>query len=273
MDYSQSARCSCSLPAHEPWKCESYFIRSTVNRWWARGRGRSSIRPLLVWVIVVFCLGVCFGVALSFAFSALSSKNAEGEGTLVAPLAYGSKAGAEPAVSLGATVIDGSAVRASRPLPGARIRFQAEIERQPTSPSIGTSHPDRVSDVWVLGIQDEKSGLARTTSLEHTSTVIEPIAQSIEQIITNAAIEFSVDPAWLLRVAFCESSYRPDAIGDHGASVGLFQIQRAFWSEVAPRLGYVGDLRHDPVASSRVAAYAFANGRAGAWTCAKGATP
>ena len=88
-------------------------------------------------------------------------------------------------------------------------------------------------------------------------------------IIRAAAIEFGQDPDELVRVAFCESSHRPDAIGDAGASVGLFQFQVYRWNLNAPSLGYHDDLRLDPVASSRVAAYAFSTGQRSAWTCAR----
>lgn len=221
------------------------------TKWeWAHQR-RVSPWPLVRLVLVVFCLGVGIGVALSFAFSALSSREVTAAG------------GGAPRPAAGLTpALGGSAVRASGFPTAARETWARQ----------GRTSGDRV-----IASMSSPEPLARTTSSESTSAVIEPPAhttdtidhsvQSIEQIITNAAIEFGVSPSYLRRVAFCESSLNPSAVGDAGASVGLFQIQRAFWSEVAPRLGYTTDLRHDPIASSRVAAYAFANGRSQAWTC------
>lgn len=93
--------------------------------------------------------------------------------------------------------------------------------------------------------------------------------QEIEHIITAAALEWGQDPEELIGVARCESSLRPDAVGDHGEAVGLFQFHPWRWEINAPALGYVGDLRADPVAAARVAAYAFATGQRSAWTCAR----
>src|SRR6266508_2849066 len=91
---------------------------------------------------------------------------------------------------------------------------------------------------------------------------------AIVLVIRAAAIEFDQDPDELLAVARCESSLRPDVVGDHGAAIGLFQFHMFRWWLNAPSLGYHDDLRTDPVASSRVAAYAFAHGQRAAWTCA-----
>lgn len=89
----------------------------------------------------------------------------------------------------------------------------------------------------------------------------------VPEVIEAAAVEFGQDPSRMLRVAVCESSLRPAVVGDGGEALGLYQFHLPIWGELAPRLGYVGDLRADPVAASRVAAYAFSIGRANAWTC------
>jgi hypothetical protein len=91
----------------------------------------------------------------------------------------------------------------------------------------------------------------------------------VREIIARAAREFGVDPVMLDAVAFCESSYRPAAVGDDGAAIGLFQFHEWRWWHNAPALGYSQDLRADPVAASRVAAYAFSTGQRAAWTCAR----
>ena len=53
-----------------------------------------------------------------------------------------------------------------------------------------------------------------------------------------------------LRVAWCESKYSPGARGDHGASVGLFQLNLATWFRYAGEDPAQWD---DPVVNARVA--------------------
>lgn len=110
--------------------------------------------------------------------------------------------------------------------------------------------------------------LARTTSLAHTSTVIEPIAQSIEQIITNAAIRRGLDPLRLSAVATCESGHRLLAVG-RDQELGLFQFKPTTWEFISrvSGLGYSIELIFDAEAQSEMAAWAFANGYGGWWSC------
>jgi hypothetical protein len=43
-------------------------------------------------------------------------------------------------------------------------------------------------------------------------------------IIQSAAAQYGADGSQLVRLARCESTLRPGAVGDHGTSLGLFQI-------------------------------------------------
>ena len=101
-------------------------------------------------------------------------------------------------------------------------------------------------------------------------TVLDPPVapeMTIPEVIGAAAIEFGQDPELLMRVAFCESSHRPAVIGDGGLAVGLFQFHPDTWREESRFLGYTEDLRADPIASSRVAAFMFSQGLQRRWTC------
>lgn len=66
-------------------------------------------------------------------------------------------------------------------------------------------------------------------------------------------------------VAWCESRWSPGAIGDHGASVGLFQLNKATWFKYA---GEDPEQWDNPVVNARVAmaAYRYSSGWA-QWTC------
>ena len=73
-----------------------------------------------------------------------------------------------------------------------------------------------------------------------------------------------------LRVAWCESKYSPGARGDHGASVGLFQLNLQTWFRYAGEDPAQWD---DPVVNARVAwaTYNYDIGRGSPpwkqWTC------
>lgn len=85
-------------------------------------------------------------------------------------------------------------------------------------------------------------------------------------IIVDRANAWGVDPAEMIAVANCESNLDPSAVGDHGDSVGLFQIDAnggladQFWAE-----GYSS--RYDAWESADFAAEQFAAGNASAWSC------
>jgi hypothetical protein len=98
------------------------------------------------------------------------------------------------------------------------------------------------------------------------------IVRTIPEIIDAAAEEFGQDAARMRAVAYCESTFRPAVIdgtvrGDSGLAVGLFQFHPDTWSEESRFLGYTGDLRADPVASSRVAAFMWSKGLQRRWSC------
>ncbi|MGH2825958.1 MAG: transglycosylase family protein [Actinomycetota bacterium] len=93
-------------------------------------------------------------------------------------------------------------------------------------------------------------------------TVQEPApvapAGSIEEIISNAAVEFGLDPAYLISVANCESRLVPSAYNAAGYH-GLFQFDEQTWAAY----GY-GDI-YDPTAQSRTAARLIAAGESSRW--------
>ena|SRR3990167_3090457 len=67
--------------------------------------------------------------------------------------------------------------------------------------------------------------LFQSDTIEIKTPPIQQIApRSIEQIINEAAIENGIDAEKFLNVAKCESSLRPDVVGDEGNSIGLWQI-------------------------------------------------
>ena len=232
---------------------------------WALTR-RASRWPLIRLVGVVFVLGVCFGVALSFAGSVLSSENV---GAVV------DTAGRHMADSSSHT--DGSAVRASQPEATSALGRADVSTASPATAALARTTPK-----------------SRGSSLENTPAVIEPIAQptdqpsqfvrdielsvdipqklgSVEQIIRAAALRHGVDPDVMVRVARCESGPTIDvnAIGDGGLALGPFQFHAESWMFLVRASGLPYTLREigHVEAQAEVASWAFANGYASWWTC------
>lgn len=87
---------------------------------------------------------------------------------------------------------------------------------------------------------------------------------SIQQIIINAANEFGVPPSYLLSVASCESGFNPNA--SNGSHFGLFQFLPSTYAAYAPLAG-AGPDYWNPTNNARTAAYMFAHGQSGQWTC------
>lgn len=71
-----------------------------------------------------------------------------------------------------------------------------------------------------------------------------------------------------LTIAWCESRYRPGAVGDGGNSLGLWQL----WTGWFAAAGYSVEQAYDPVVNSRVALYVRTTrgrwGGGGGWSCA-----
>jgi soluble lytic murein transglycosylase-like protein len=68
-------------------------------------------------------------------------------------------------------------------------------------------------------------------------------------------------------VAERESRFDPQAIGDHGMAVGLYQFHLSTWQHLRVRMGLpADDLRSDAREAARTACWAFANGFQQRWT-------
>jgi hypothetical protein len=74
--------------------------------------------------------------------------------------------------------------------------------------------------------------------------------------------------ALLLRVAFRESRYDPNAYNRRGPYHGLFQFHWNTWAWMSPRAGCAGQSPYDPDAAAQTAAWAFSHGLKGHWPTA-----
>lgn len=89
----------------------------------------------------------------------------------------------------------------------------------------------------------------------------------IPGIIRAAAARWGADETQLLRVAYCESRYNPNAYNASSGASGLFQFLASTWAANSVRAGYAGASVFDPVANANTAAYMFAAGQARQWQC------
>ena len=105
----------------------------------------------------------------------------------------------------------------------------------------------------------------RVSTPVYSSTPLAPA--DIRAIIIAAAARWGANADQLLRVAYCESGYNPNAYNGILGASGLFQIIPSTWAANSVRAGYGGASVFDPVANANVAAYMFANGQAGQWVC------
>jgi hypothetical protein len=93
-------------------------------------------------------------------------------------------------------------------------------------------------------------------------------AQSAEEILTviqEAAARHGVSAPAMVALARCESRLDPNAVGDHGQSIGLFQIHNAGLLSLFRQQGYTD--RTDPWQAADFTARALAAGLRAHWHC------
>lgn len=90
-------------------------------------------------------------------------------------------------------------------------------------------------------------------------------AAAIIAIIHDRAAAYGQSGAAMQRLAMCESRLNPNAVGDRGQSIGLFQIHNAGLFALFRQWGY--DDRTDPYQASEFTARALAAGLRSHWHC------
>lgn len=115
----------------------------------------------------------------------------------------------------------------------------------------------QAGEVEVAAKQDRASR-NRANSQPTPTPAPTPTNGDIQQIIVSAAVEFGVDPSYMLSIAECESTFNPNAYHPAGYH-GLFQFDHTTWAE----FGY-GSI-YDPVAQARTTARLLAMGESDRW--------
>ena len=108
---------------------------------------------------------------------------------------------------------------------------------------------------------------APVAEVRRVGTYVPAPSGDIEGIIRAAAAKWGADETQLLRVAYCESRYNPNAYNASSGASGLFQFLATTWAPNSVRAGYAGASVFDAVANANTAAYMFANQQARQWQC------
>ncbi len=128
-----------------------------------------------------------------------------------------------------------------------------------TSTTVGSS-PSATTAVSVSAMS-----MTGVSPLPSTATQTRGDISACPAVIVEA---FGARASEACAVAWCESKYDPGAIGDHGNSLGLFQL----WKGWAPWAGYTADQLLEPAVNATVAlkvlGYRERWSGEGGWSCA-----
>lgn len=215
-----------------------------------RHRPTSSLRAFYLWLLAAFVAGAIAGAALTALLSTSSRGDNSGR----------------------TSEFEGSAVRAGR-----MVEARAEYARS-------SGHEAERSSAVHTGPAPSSTGPARATAMDElpaSDTTAHHAGRSgsagrddpaaVLAAIDAAAAEFGHEAERMRVVTFCESTWNPRAVGDAGTSFGLWQFQMPTWRANVRRAGFAysdADV-FDSIASSRVAAWMWANGGELLWTCAR----
>lgn len=92
-----------------------------------------------------------------------------------------------------------------------------------------------------------------------------PKEKTVHQAIAEFAALYGSSAPVLEKVMECESGGMQETKGDHGQSLGVFQIQPDTWRRFTSEMGATLDIA-SPADQAQVAAWAFAHGHGDEWT-------
>jgi len=103
--------------------------------------------------------------------------------------------------------------------------------------------------------------LSIPSSLTAVTFVPEPVL-TIPQMIQKYAVEYRVSAERMTKTIQCESTFNPNAVGDHGQSFGLSQIHLPSW-----RGQITKEQALDPEFAIKFLAEKLSKGQGKLWTC------
>lgn len=169
-------------------------------------------------------------------------------------------------------LVEGSAVRAGR-----MVEARISGTERPTYIEPSSSDPARTNTAIDELPASAPSASPRTMVAplrDDPALVLAARASPVPRsLVVAIAVEHGLDGDHFADVMFCESSFRPDAIGDGGRAVGIAQFHAPTWASSSRR--YYGmelapATRLDAELALLVAARKWAAEGPWAWTCARG---
>lgn len=101
-----------------------------------------------------------------------------------------------------------------------------------------TTEPTTMATTEETTEATQESTEAETTATEPSVTLYDvPLDAELQLHIIHEAEKVGIDPAIIMAMAYRESSYNPNAVGDNGESFGLLQIQPKWHHERMKKLG------------------------------------
>ena len=184
---------------------------------------------------------------------------------LLAPTAEPSSAVVRNSASVATTErVDGSAVRAG--------------QRSPESSAVALPRVDgRGGLAGGISLQPARADIVLWRGSPVTQNAPEPPSvtvgspRTVASAISLSAALYGADAPTMARIAFCESTNRPDAVNPVSGASGLFQFIPTTWTANVARMGapYTLADRTNPVASSVVAAWMISHGGTGPWDASR----
>ena len=107
--------------------------------------------------------------------------------------------------------------------------------------------------------------IVRAASQQRRAAAAAPAAApSIPEVITTAFSPLGGEAVrWALQIAYCESSYDPQAVNSASDAEGLFQFLPSTWQGTP----YASQSPFDPAANAAAAAWLLQTYGAGQWEC------
>lgn len=91
---------------------------------------------------------------------------------------------------------------------------------------------------------------------------------TVEEILKEIPPKYGVKPETVKKIAFCESSYRYNAVGDGGHAYGVMQFHKPTFDGFSKKYGKEYDYK-STLDQVELASEMISKGNARHWTCAK----
>lgn len=105
----------------------------------------------------------------------------------------------------------------------------------------------------IVEVIDEHDNICQEDVNYHVYDIPISIPEQIE--IAKIAEFYEIDPVLLFAIAYSETNFTPEAVGDNGNSLGMYQIQPRWWKTEMN----LHDILESTVAACEILSYLYAN--------------